>query len=52
MPHQGNSPADIIGYDGQGKPIYKGHTSTNGVRRNTNRNISRNILLFIFTFRI
>ena len=32
MPHQGNSPADIIGYDGQGRPIYKGHTSSNGVR--------------------
>ena len=44
MPHQGNSPADIIGYDGQGKPIYKGHRNGNrnrngaGVRRNGNRN--------------
>jgi hypothetical protein len=36
MPHQGNSPADIIGYDGQGKPIYKGHNNGNGVRRNGN----------------
>ena len=38
MPHQGNSPADIIGYDGQGKPIYKGHNNGNGVRRNGNGN--------------
>ena len=41
MPHQGNSPADIVGYDGQGKPIYKGHNNGNGnngngVRRNGN----------------
>ena len=42
MPHQGNSPADIIGYDGQGRPIYKGHTSSNGVRVNGNGN--RNIV--------
>ena len=38
MPHQGNSPADIIGYDGQGRPIYKGHNNGNGVRRNGNGN--------------
>tara|TARA_Y100000593_G_scaffold11214_2_gene19978 strand:- start:5415 stop:5906 length:492 start_codon:yes stop_codon:yes gene_type:complete len=42
MPHQGNSPADIIGYDGQGRPIYKGHRNGNrngaGVRRDGNRN--------------
>ena len=38
MPHQGNSPSDIIGYDGQGKPIYKGHNNGNGVRRNGNGN--------------
>ena len=38
MPHQGNSPADIIGYDGQGRPIYKGHNNENGVRRNGNGN--------------
>jgi len=46
MPHQGNSPADIIGYDGQGRPIYKGHNNgngnnSNGVRRNGN-NVNRN----------
>ena len=38
MPHQGNSPSDIIGYDGQGRPIYKGHNNENGVRRNGNGN--------------
>ena len=38
MPHQGNTPADIIGYDGQGRPIYKGHNNGNGVRRNGNGN--------------
>jgi hypothetical protein len=38
MPHQGNSPSDIIGYDGQGRPIYKGHNNGNGVRRNSNGN--------------
>ena len=38
MPHQGNSPSDIIGYDGQGRPIYKGHNNGNGVRRNGNGN--------------
>ena len=42
MPHQGNSPSDIIGYDGQGKPIYKGHNNGNGVRRNGNGNGNRN----------
>ena len=41
MPHQGNSPADIIGYDGQGRPIYKGHNNRNGVRRNGN-GVNRN----------
>ena len=53
MPHQGNSPADIIGYDGQGKPIYKGHggngngngngvinTNGNGVIRNSNGRVN------------
>jgi len=34
MPHQGNTPADIIAYDGQGRPIYKGHS--NNVRANNN----------------
>ena len=38
MPHQGNTPADIIGYDGQGSPSYKGHNNGNGVRRNGNGN--------------
>ena len=41
MPHRGNSPADIIGYDGQGRPIYKGHNNGNGVRRNGN-GVNRN----------
>ena len=37
MPHKGNSPADIIGYDGQGRAIYRGHNN-NSVRRNGNGN--------------